>query len=437
MESKPPRVLGLVFLTVFLDMVGFSVIFPLFPSMLTWYVEREGEASLIGRLVESLSNLAGTEFAVVTLFGGVLGSLYSVLQFVAAPLWGSLSDRIGRRPTLLVTLAGTTLSYVVWFFAGSFWILIVARLLGGVAAGNISTASAVIADTHEGPERAKGMGAMGAGIGLGFVVGPALGGLFSSVDLSADWSAGAALGVNPFSAAAAAAFVLALINFAWAALRFPETRRPGTASASAGRTLNPLGALRAIDQPGVRATNLAYFLYFTAFGAMEFTLTFLAAERLDYGPRDNMWMFVFVGLVIAFVQGGLVRRLVPRLGERRVAVTGLVLTLPGFVIVGAAHSAGTLYAGLGFLSFGSALVMPSLSSLVSRYSPEERQGLALGVFRSLGSLARAIAPLVGGILFWSVSSAAPYYGGAAFLVLPLFLALSLPPVPASGAEVDG
>jgi len=218
------------------------------------------------------------------------------------------------------------------------------------------------------------------------------------------------------------------VNLVWVARRLPETRARGSAVAGE-RTLRPIAALRQVDRPGVRATNLAYFLYFAAFGAMEFTLTFLATERLGYGPRQNTWMFVFVGLVIAFVQGGVVRRLTPRVPEKKVAVVGLAGTIPGFVLVGAAHSSGVLYAGLAFLAAGSALVMPCLSSLVSRYSPPDRQGLALGIFRSLGALARGLAPLVGGVLYWSLGSSAPYMIGAVFLLLPFVLALSLPPVP--------
>lgn len=434
MKNRNRSALGLVFLTVFLDMVGFSVIFPLFPAMLEHYLAHEGEASVLGRTVQQLAALVdGNEFAVATLFGSLLGSLYSALQFVFAPFWGALSDRIGRRPTLLVTLAGTAVSYLLWFFAGSFGMLCAARLLGGVMAGNVSTASAVVADVSDGPARAKGMGLLGAGIGLGFVFGPALGGLAVQFDVLAAWPGGTALGVNPFSGAAAAAFALALVNFLWALLHFPETLPAGGSSVGHARPRNPFRALRAIDLPGVRRTNLAYFLYLTAFSAIEFTLTFLAVERLGYGPMDNAKMFVFVGLVIALVQGGAVRRLAPRYGERRLGLAGLALTIPGFALVGAAHGGGTLYAGLAAMAVGSALVMPCLSALVSRYSPADRQGLALGTFRSMGALSRALGPAIGGALYWRLGSAAPYYAGGAFLLLPLVLAAGLPPVPETTA----
>jgi MFS family permease len=384
-------------------------------------------------LAEQLTWESADPFTVVALFGGVLGSVYSLSQFVFAPIWGALSDRIGRRPTLLVTLGGTALSYLLWFFSGSFALFVGSRLLGGIMAGNVSTASAVVGDTCGGAERAKGMGTLGAAIGLGFVIGPALGGLTASWNLLQPWPEGARLGVNPFSGCASLAFLLATVNLLWVACRMPETRvrqRPESPrQAHAGRTWNPIGALRRIDLPGVRATNLSYFFYFAAFAAMEFTLAFLAVDRLGYSPRDNAWMFVFVGLTIALVQGGVVRRLAPRWGEKNLATAGILLTVPGLILTGWTWSTVQLYLGLACLAVGSALVLPSLSALVSRYTPADRQGLALGIFRSLGALARAIGPAVGGCLYWGLGSWSPYLLGAVSLVLPLVLALGLPPVP--------
>ena len=177
---------------------------------------------------------------------------------------------------------------------------------------------------------------------------------------------------------------------------------------------------------------MAYFVYLLAFAAMEFTLTFLAAERLGYGPMDNAKMFVFVGLTIALVQGSLVRRLAPKLGEAPLALAGMLLTLPGFLLVGTMHGAGQLYAGLALLAIGSAFVMPSLSALVSRLSPADTQGLSLGIFRSLGSAARAAGPILGGALFFGAASEAPYVLGAVLLLLPIALVRRVkgPAVPA-------
>ncbi len=438
MQQANRSVLGLVFLTVFIDLVGFSILFPLFPQLLDYYVGREGEGSLIGRLAAALAEFVGERgnprVAVVALFGGILGSLYSLLQFLFTPFWGALSDRIGRRPTLLVTLAGTALSYLVWLFADAFVLLIVARLLGGVMAGNISIASAVVADTHSGPQRAKGMGIVGMAIGLGFVLGPAIGGLAAQWELAP--GGGGAIGLHPFSGAALAAFVLALFNFVWALTHFPETR-PLQASEGPHRTLRPLRELKRLTFPGVRLANLTSLGYLTIFSGMEFTLVFLAVERFDFGYQQNAWMFVFVGLVIALVQGGAIRRLAPRHGERRLAQVGLALLVPGFLAVGFTASVPQLYAGLFLMAVGSALAMPSLSSLVSRYAPADVQGLVLGTFRSMGALARALGPILGGVVYWLAGSAAPYLAGALLLLLPLALALRLPPVPAEGGPQAG
>lgn len=434
-NAKPRPPIAAACLTVFLDIVGFSILFPLFPALLDHYLALEGDASALGRLAERLASLSeGDRHAVVTLFGGVLGSLYSMLQFLFAPFWGGLSDRIGRRPTLLVTLSGTVVAYVLWVFAGSFALLVASRILSGCMAGNISTATAVVADSTRPEKRAGAMGLIGMSIGLGFIFGPVLGGLFGPTDIgpASEWERGFAL--NPFSTAAAVATVLAFLNLALVAARLPETRSAGT---STHRDLNPFANLRQVAAPGVVTTCLIYFVFLAAFGAMEFTLTFLAVDRLDFTIRDNTWMFVFVGLLIALVQGGIVRRLAPRYGERALTKVGLVLVVPGFLAIGWTEGVGQLYAGLAAMAVGSALAMPSLSSLVSRYAPEERQGLALGTFRSMGSLSRAIGPVLGGVLYWKLGSTSPYVTGALVLAVPIVLAwrLPAPPVP-DGAAGD-
>lgn len=425
-------VLGIIFLIVFLDIAGFAVIFPLFPSLLEHYVRLEGPESWVGWLARWLEGLsAGDRNAVVTLFGGVLGSLYAIAQFLLSPVWGGLSDRIGRRATLLVTIGGTALGYVLWMFAGSFATLVAARLLNGAMAGNIATAAAAAADVSSGRERAKAMGIVGMAIGLGFLVGPAIGGAAAAEILRLDraWPAGAALGLNPFSTPALAALVLSLFNLVWVAVRFPETLPAERRGRELVHTLRPFQRIRSLDRPGVVRTHWIYFVYLTAFAAMEFTLTFLAVERLQYGIGDITWMFVYSGVLIAVVQGGVVRRAVPHFGERAVARAGMMGIVPGLLAIAFARDSTALYAGLTLLAAGSGLAMPSLSALVSRYVPADRQGLAQGTLRSLGSLSRAVGPVLGGGLYWRLGSSAPYLIGAAVLTLPILWTFSLPPVP--------
>ena len=431
--SQGPRraSMGVLFLTVFVDLVGFSIIFPLFPDMLDHYIQSDGPESLIGSLAGWLSEFTRhpdperQRLYTTALFGGILGSIYSALQFVFAPFWGRLSDRTGRRPILLVSITGLALAYLVWVFAGSFELLLLSRVVAGIMGGNISVATAAVADITGEKDRAKGMGMIGAAFGLGFILGPAIGGMLSSVDLT-----DASLpGLNRFSAPALAALGLTVWNLVWVKFRLPETlssEQRGTRPAHA-RSLNPLRLFTGHNLPaGVSDTNLLFFLYQTAFAGMEFTLVFLAKERLHYKPHQMMWIFIFVGLLIALVQGGVVRRLAPKLGERRLVRVGLLMLIPGLLIVGWAPEEMSFYGGLALLAIGSALVSPCLSALVSLYTPGDRQGEVLGVFRSVGALSRAIAPIIAGLVFWKLGSEWPYYGSALVMLAPLLLSARLP-----------
>lgn len=420
-----------LFLTLFLDLVGFSIIFPLFPAMLDHYLTAEGPDSILGRLAAQLRDVVATadlaDWRVQVLFGGVLGSLYSLVQFLMSPVWGRLSDRFGRRPILLITVSGMVLSYVLWFFAGSFTLLIAARFLGGAMAGNISTATAAMADITTRENRAKGMGIIGAAFGLGFILGPALGGLLSLFDLTKHWPDLARFGVNPFSSAAGGALVLSVINLAWLRAHFAETLPPERRGQTTHtRSIGPRSLLGVDLAPAVRRTNFAYFVFLLAFGGMEFTLTFLVRDRLHWTPGGMAGMFIYVGLLIALVQGGLVRRLAPRVGEKRLAILGLAIVIPGLAILAFADRAWVLFVGLTPMAVGSGFAIPSLTALVSLYSPPERQGAALGTFRSLGALSRAVGPLAASVAYWRFGPSVPYLAGAALLIVPIVLAATLP-----------
>jgi MFS family permease len=304
----------------------------------------------------------------------------------------------------------------------------VARLLGGIMSSNISTATAIVADVTPTNERSKGMAIVGIAFGLGFILGPALGGITSLVDLTTLYPGLAAFGVNPFSMPAAVAIVLTLFNLAYVYFKLPETRTFDGGNQTQ-RTMNPFSLLRTVDYPGVTRTNMTYFLFLLAFSGMEFSLTFLAHERLEYGPGQNALMFLFVGFILAGVQGGYVRRKSDTIGPRRMTLHGLIMVVPALMLVGLAgyfRSSIVLYMGLFLLAAGSAQATPCLTALVSMYTPAEEQGRVLGIFRSLGALARALGPLVAAALYWWIGPTITYLLGGLFILVPLAMALRLP-----------
>lgn len=421
----------IVFLTLFLDLVGFSIIFPLFPALAKHYLTVDADNVFLKAIFGSIASLTSaggaTNLESIVLFGGALGAIYSLLQFIAAPIWGVISDRIGRKPVLIVSVAGLALSYLLWFFSGSFTVLILARFIGGIMGGNISTATAVIADVTQKENRSKGMAFIGIAFAFGFIFGPAMGGLLSMVDLTTIYPSLIQYGVNPFSMPALVAFVLSCFNVLWLITKFKETLpKEKRGKGAKDRSNNPLVLFRPLPYEGINLTIFGHFLFLMAFSGMEFTLTFLAVERLGYSSMDNAYMFIFIGFIIALVQGGYVRRKANQVGERKMAFQGLIMLIPGLVCIGYTQTTWLLYIGLFFLAAGSSLVIPCLTSLVSLYTPSEYQGKSVGIFRSLGALARVFGPLIACIIYWKMGGAYPYYLGAAFLIIPIIMVKMLP-----------
>lgn len=434
MSKESKNILKVVFLTMFLDLIGFSIIFPMFPAMSAHYLSVDADNFFLSGIMELISGIQSVTttadgaplMSTIVLFGGLLGALYSLLQFFAAPLWGAVSDRVGRRPVLLISVFGLFISYLIWIFSGSFTLLIIARIIGGVMSGNLSIASAVVSDVTDEKNRSKGMAIIGIAFALGFVFGPAFGGILSlwnPLTYNPSWQA---LGINPFSLPAAFAALLALINFIMVWKMFPETKVFGTTSSVHKRSINPIKLFKPLPIPGVNGTNIAYFFFITAFSGMEFTLTFLAVERLSFTSMDNAYMFIYIGLILGLVQGGYVRRKAHQVGEIKMSVQGLLAIIPGLLIIAYAHSIWMLYLGLAFLAIGSAMIIPCLTSLVSFYAPKEMQGQSLGVFRSLGSMGRVIGPIYASLIYWRFGSVLAYIIGAVTLILPLLIVRKLP-----------
>lgn len=422
LDQPKPRI-GVIFLVLFLDLIGFSILFPLYPHMLEHYLQHHpGVLAPVMAWVDAAFPHA-TALQRSAFFGGVLGGLYSLLQFVTAPLWGRLSDRVGRRPVLLFSLVGSVLAYALWIVAGTFTLLLVSRLLAGLMGGAAVMASAAVADRTPTPQaRARGMALVGMAFGLGFILGPVIGGITAAQGLRIDTAALQAWGFNPFSTPALIAFALSLANLAWAWRSFDETLAPERRGVvTATRTANPLRLFAGLA-PAIVLVNLAGLLHTVLFSGMEATLGFLADERLQFRPVQLGLLFGFMGLIAAAIQGGVFRRLAPRVGVKPLAIAGFACLAPGFALIGLIDrfpSTVLLYLGIGVLACGTGLVFPALNTLVSLAADERSQGHALGSFRSAGALGRAIGPFIGAAAFFWWSPAAPYWIGALGVLAPL------------------
>jgi MFS family permease len=410
-----------IFLTLYIDLIGFSIIFPLGPDLLKHYLAVDGQSGLLGWLLEHINSLArslGNETHLPeVLFGGIISSVFSILQFVFAPFWGTLSDKRGRRPILLFTVAGTTLSYLLWVVSGSFWLFLLSRVVAGAFGGNLSVATAAVADVTTRAERSKAMGIVGAAFGLGLVTGPMIGAFTAHINLLDSYPGLAAWGINPFSVPALLALAMSAVNLVWIYRRFNETRPPEARVAPGETRLrNPLGAILSLADARIRGVNFVAFIYSIAFVAMEASLVFLSAERFGYTARQNGMLMGFLGICSIVTQGFIVRRLLLRTPETRVLANGLIISAVGLLCIGFAPAPIWLYTGVGLLALGSGLVNPSTTGLISLYAGADEQGRVLGIFRSLGSLSRAITPISAGILFWTLGAKAVFIGAAVMAI---------------------
>lgn len=411
MKQRSPLIF--IFLTVFIDLLGAGLVLPLLP----YYV----------KIVEQSSNPVLLENR--ALIVGLLTASFSLMQFLFAPVIGALSDRYGRRPALLVSLFGTGLSYILLGVADRFIglgveavlaVLFGARILAGVTGGNISTAQAYIADVTTPENRAKGLGMIGAAFGLGFMLGPALGGLLAQISLEAP-------------AFAAAAISLANVVFGYYML--PESLPPNRRQTVPLRAMNPavrLGDLLSKEQ--LRPLLLGVFLLNFAFAGLQSNFAVFTDVRFGYGPSDNAWIFAFLGLMAVFVQGFLIRRLLPRFGEARLALVGLAIMTVAYAAIAFATQAWMMFPIVGFLALGSGLVTPSLTGLISRRVSAQEQGSTLGGTQALTSLTMVLGPMSAGLVFDAIGAAAPYVSGAlligaALLVIGAALRPELAPEP--------
>ena len=352
--------LGPVLLAVVLDLVGFGLVIPL----MSFYAEEYGATGLQ-----------------VTL----LMAVYSIAQFIMAPFWGSLSDRVGRRPVMLMSVGMTCLMLLGFGLANQLWMLFLFRTLHGAAAANISTAQAYVADVTTPENRARGMGLIGASFGLGFTLGPWMGGELSHFGYE----------VPIFLAAG-----LSALNFLWMFMRLPESRSAETAAHNAHRkTLDPTALINGLRHPVVGLCILLTFVAVFSFAMMEGTFARVAEHRWSMSAPQDGRDFGLIGIIGIVIQGGMIGRLTKRFGEGRLIGVGYLLNGTGLGLLAVSTGGGSMWGACTLLAIGSSLANPSLQSLISKATSADDQGKILGVNQSFSALARATAPQTGGLLY--------------------------------------
>ena len=364
-----------LFLVVFLDLIGFGMIIPVFP----FYAEK-----------------VGVDPASVIFYLG----LYSLGQLVGAPVWGALSDRYGRRPVLLVTLLANAAASWMLGFANTGLLLALSRVVAGFAAGNISTAFAYATDITNDETRPRALGLLGSAFGLGFIVGPALGGLLAAGD---DPSAG-------LSRVANASALLSLVAFVLTLVRLPESlpvERRSHASAPRPRMTAYL------RRPVLRDLLLSTCIVIAAVALLQSTLAVWTAERLAVGPTTLGWIYGFVGVLSVAVQGGAIGGLTRRFGAERLTRAGAVLIGIGLAAVPTVQSMAPLLIALAFFAVGTAIFNPSMSGLVANAAEPHERGAVLGAYQGAASLGRVIGPFAGSAIARAGSLSWPFVLGAA------------------------
>lgn len=389
--------MAVLFVTVFIDLIGFGIVLPLLPFF----------ASHFG--------VSGFEVT-------ALSSIFSFMQFIFAPFWGRLSDRIGRRPVFLCSLAGSTLSYVALGFCTSFWQIFATRALAGFFGANIAVANAYIADITPPEKRSQGMGLIGAAFGLGFVLGPGIGALIAHlaenpiyperVYHAIGWVAGAICGIN---------FLIASWTLAES---YPPEKRMEKASEENRWFLFQTWRFKSLSRT-LGFLILLYFILGFGFSNFENLFALLLRGNFHYDVKEGNYFFLFIGLVTALVQGGLIGSLVRRYGENRLILFGCILFAISMLLIPFAHRVGYLLLALTGLGLGQGLNRSSILGLISKKVKPEEQGAMMGLTQSSGSLARIIGPITGGLLFDHAGPAVPFIVAGLLVLIVLCLGSKL------------
>ncbi len=375
--------LYVLFSVVVLDLVGFGIVMPVLPF---WAKQLGADGTTLGLVLSS----------------------YAAAQFLCAPLWGRLSDRFGRRPVMLATIAGTALSLLFLGFADSILTILLARVLAGGFAANVGVASAYVTDVTDERERTRWMGMIGASFAVGFLLGPAIGGLLSPFGYHVPMLAAAGLGA------------LNLV-FAIARLREPPRHEAAATSAPGARP----GRFAALANPTVRLLCFAYLLFSLAVTQLESMFAFFMADRFHWDAREVAGILVGMAIVMGGVQGGGMKALSARFKERQLATGGALLLMAGFALVPFAPSVALLLAPLALAAIGRGVSQPALMSLASQEASADARGAVMGTFQASASLARVFGPTLAGALY-DRSLGAPFWLASALVLCVVLLTPRLP-----------
>jgi DHA1 family tetracycline resistance protein-like MFS transporter len=382
MKNRSP--IFVLFVTIFIDLLGFGLIIPILP-------------------------IFALELQATSLQIGVIAGIYSLMNFVFAPFWGTLSDKIGRRPVMLISIFITMLAYVFFAFTSSLWFLIISRIFAGIGSANISAAQAYISDITEPKDRAKNMGLIGAAFGLGFIFGPPAGGFLKSLS-----GAGSVTLVGYFAA------TLCALNWLLAYAFLPESMKEKQHTKKF--RFKPVADLIIeLKKPIIRELFTINFLFITSFAMMQVTLAILWIEHYLLNEKQVGFVFMFMGLSSAIVQGGLVGILNKRFGEKQLLLMGAISMAIGLFSIPFVPVSYFLLQLISiiFIAFANGCITPAISSLISQTADKFEQGQVLGMNQSFGSLARVIGPILGGVLY-DMHFGLPYIGGACIMIITYF-----------------